>query len=51
MGDPSMLEAAENVAQVYQVARERQDAFAARSHQKYFEQSQHFLLNRFLKGY
>lgn len=37
MGDPSMLEAAENVAQVYQVARERQDAFAARSHQKYFE--------------
>lgn len=37
MGDPSMLEAAENVAQVYQVARDRQDDFAARSHQKYFE--------------
>ncbi|MCD8915963.1 thiolase family protein [Staphylococcus simulans] len=36
MRDPSMLEAAENVAQVYQVSRERQDAWAARSHHQYF---------------
>ncbi|MDT3995489.1 thiolase family protein [Mammaliicoccus fleurettii] len=32
--DPSMIEAAENVAQVYQVTREAQDDFAYNSHQK-----------------
>ncbi|PTI36931.1 thiolase family protein [Mammaliicoccus vitulinus] len=32
--DPSMIEAAENVAQVYQVSREAQDEFAYSSHQK-----------------
>ncbi|GAB3211473.1 thiolase family protein [Marinactinospora thermotolerans] len=32
VGDPGMGEAAENVARVYGVSRERQDAFAARSH-------------------
>lgn len=36
LSDPSMLEAAENVASVYQVSRERQDAYAARSHSAYF---------------
>lgn len=32
--DPSMIEAAENVAQVYQISRESQDEFAYNSHQK-----------------
>lgn len=31
--DPSMIEAAENVAQTYHISRERQDEFAYRSHQ------------------
>ncbi|MDN8759692.1 acetyl-CoA C-acyltransferase, partial [Staphylococcus aureus] len=30
--DPSMIEAAENVAQHYNISRQHQDAFAARSH-------------------
>lgn len=36
-GDPSMLEAAENVAQMYQISRERQDDWAARSHNLYHQ--------------
>lgn len=38
--DPSMIEAAENVAKLYRVLREDQDAFAIRSHQltaEYFD--------------
>ncbi|WEG14357.1 thiolase family protein [Pullulanibacillus sp. KACC 23026] len=34
IGDPEMGEAAENVASVYGVTREEQDAYALRSHQK-----------------
>lgn len=34
VGDPGMGEAAENVARAYRVSRERQDAFAARSHER-----------------
>jgi acetyl-CoA C-acetyltransferase len=33
VGDPAMGEAAENVAREYGISRERQDAFAARSHE------------------
>lgn len=36
-GDPSMLEAAENVAQMYQISRERQDNWAARSQHLYHQ--------------
>lgn len=35
-GDPSMLEAAENVAQMYHISRARQDDWAARSHARYY---------------
>lgn len=33
-GDPSMLEAAENVARAYKISRERQDGYALESHRR-----------------
>ncbi|WP_323702813.1 thiolase family protein [Mammaliicoccus sp. Dog046] len=44
--DPSMIEAAENVAQVYHVTREEQDEYAYFSHQKTFNALNNGFLSR-----